>query len=48
MNKALKVLRIISSAKLFAFVIIALAAAPGFLSDSSSTVPVASFARIGR
>jgi len=48
MNKALKALRIIISAILFAFVIFALAAAPGFLSDSSSTVPVASFAGIGR
>lgn len=48
MNKALKALHIISSAILFALVILALAAAPGFLSDSSSTVPVASFARIGR
>ena len=42
MNKALKALRIISSAILFAFVIFALAAAPGFLTDSSSTVPVGS------
>ena len=48
MNKALKALRIMSGAILFAFVIFALAAAPAFLSDSSSTVPVASFARIGR
>lgn len=42
MSKALKALRIISSAILFAFVIFALAAAPGFLTDSSSTVPVGS------
>jgi len=48
MNTALKALRVISSAILFAFVIFALAAAPGFLSDSSSAVPVSSKARIGR
>jgi hypothetical protein len=42
MNNALKALRIISSAILFALVIFALAAAPGFLTNSSSTVPVGS------
>jgi hypothetical protein len=48
MNKAMKVLRIIGSAMLFAIIIFALAAAPGFLSDSSSTVPIGTAAGIGR
>lgn len=48
MNKAIKALRIIGSAMLFAIIIFALAAAPGFLSDSSSTVTADSAAGIGR
>lgn len=48
MNKAMKTLRIIGSAMLFAIIIVVLAAAPGFLSDLSSTVPIGSTGGIGR
>jgi hypothetical protein len=48
MNKAMKALRIIGSALLFAIIIFILAAAPGLLSDSSSTVPIVTTAGIGR
>ena len=48
MNKAMKALRIIGSAMLFAIIVFALSAAPEFLSDSSSTVPIVTAAGTGR
>ena len=40
MSKAVQALRIIAGGILFAIAIYVILAAPGFLSDSSSTVPI--------
>ena len=48
MNKAIKALRIIASAILLALALFIVLAAPGFLSDSSSTVPIGDIVEAGR
>ena len=48
MNKAIKALRIVAGAILLALALFIVLAAPGFLSDSSSTVPIGSTAELGR
>ena len=48
MNKAIKALRIIASAILLALAVFIVLAAPGFLSDASSTVPIGDTAEAGR
>lgn len=48
MRTPLGALRLIASALLFAVIIFMLAAAPGFLSDASSTVPVNAARETGR
>ncbi len=48
MNRAIKALRIIASAILLALALFIVLAAPGFLSDPSSTVPIGATGEIGR
>jgi hypothetical protein len=48
MRTALGALRLIASALLFALIMFLLAAAPGFLSDRSSTVPVNTAGEMGQ
>lgn len=48
MNKAIKALRIIASAILLALAVFIVLTAPGFLSDSSSIVPIGDTAESGR
>ena len=48
MNKAIKALRIIASAILLALALFVMLAAPGFLSDPSSTVPTGDTTEAGR
>jgi hypothetical protein len=48
MSKAIKALRIIAGATLFALALFIVLAAPGFLEDSSSTVPIGSARETGR
>ena len=48
MSKAIKTLRIIAGATLFALALFIVLAAPGFLSDSSSTIPIGGTAEISR
>lgn len=48
MRKAIKALRIIAGATLFAIAIFVIVAAPGFLSNSSSTVAIGNVVGTGR
>jgi hypothetical protein len=48
MRTALRALRLIAGALLFAIVLLLFAAAPGFLSDASSTLPVNTDVETGR
>jgi hypothetical protein len=48
MRKAVEVIRVAASALLLAIAIFVILAAPGFLSDASSTVPIGSATEASR